>query len=101
MLKYIILGLLLLVVVFVIVVATRPANFRVVRSATIAAPPAIVFDHVSNLHRFQEWSPFAGIDPAAKLTYAGAGVRAGRQFLLGGEREGRPGQHDLHGKPAE
>lgn len=71
MLKFILLGLLGLIVVFVIVVATRPANFRVSRSATIGAPPAIIFDHVSNLHRMQEWSPFAKIDPAAKMTYSG------------------------------
>jgi hypothetical protein len=71
MLKYVFLGLLVLVVVLVIVVATRPANFRVSRSATIGAPPAIVFDHVSNLHKFQVWSPFAKIDPESKLTYAG------------------------------
>ena len=71
MLKFILLGLLGLIVIFVIVVVTRPANFRVSRSANIGAPPAIIFDHVSNLHKFQEWSPFAKIDPAAKLTYTG------------------------------
>lgn len=71
MLKVILLGLLGLIVIFVIVVATRPANFRVSRSATIGAPPAIIYDHVSNLHKMQEWSPFAKIDPAAKMTYSG------------------------------
>jgi len=71
MLKFIFLGLLGLIVIFVIVVATRPANFRVSRSATIGAPPAIIYDHVSNLHKMQEWSPFAKIDPAAKMTFSG------------------------------
>jgi hypothetical protein len=71
MLKFILLGLLVVIVVFVIVVATRPDNFRVSRSATIGAPPAVIFDHVSNLHKMQEWSPFAKIDPAAKMTFTG------------------------------
>ena len=71
MLKFILIGLAVVIVVFVIVVVTRPDNFRVARSATIGAPPAIIFEHVSNLHKFQVWSPFAKIDPASKLTYAG------------------------------
>ena len=71
MLKFVLLGLLVVVVAFVIIVATRPDNFRVSRSATIAAPPAVIFDRVSNLHKMQEWSPFAKIDPAATMTYTG------------------------------
>ena len=71
MLKFILLGLLVIVVVFVIVVATRPDHFRVSRSATVTAPPAVIFGKVSDLHKMQEWSPFAKIDPAAKMTYTG------------------------------
>ncbi len=71
MLKYILIGLLLLVAVLVLVITTRPSDFRVSRSMTIGAPPAIIFDHVSNLHLFQVWSPFAKIDPTSKVTYAG------------------------------
>jgi len=89
MLKYILLGLLLLVVVFVIVVATRPADFRVSRSATIGAPPAIIFDHVSNLHQFQVWSPFAKIDPSAKITYAGP--ESGRDASFSWDGNGQSG----------
>ncbi len=40
MLKKILIGLLVLVALFVIVVAMQPSDFRVERSATIAAPPA-------------------------------------------------------------
>lgn len=71
MLKFILLGLLLVVIIFVIVVVTRPDTFRVSRSATITAPPAVIFARVSNLHTMQEWSPFAKIDPAAKMTFTG------------------------------
>lgn len=71
MLKFILLGLLIVVVVFVIVVITRPDTFRVSRSATIGAPPSVIFGHVSDLHKMQEWSPFAKIDPSAKMTFTG------------------------------
>ncbi|MDR3402120.1 MAG: SRPBCC family protein [Chthoniobacter sp.] len=91
MLKYILLGLLLLVVVFAIVVATRPADFRVARSATIGAPPAIIFDHVSNLHQFQVWSPFAKIDPSAKLTYTGPESGQGASFSWEGNGQSGAG----------
>jgi hypothetical protein len=91
MLKFILIGLLLIIVVFVIVVATRPADFRVARSATIGAPPAIIFDHVSNLHQFQVWSPFAKIDPAAKLTYAGPESGMGASFSWAGNAQAGEG----------
>ncbi|MEP6670384.1 MAG: SRPBCC family protein [Chthoniobacter sp.] len=91
MLKYIFLGLLLLVVVLVIVIATRPANFRVSRSATIGAPPAIIYEHVSNLHQMQEWSPFAKIDPAAKMTYSGPESGLGASFSWAGNAQAGEG----------
>jgi len=39
-----------IIVVFVIIVAMRPADFRVTRTATISAPAAIVFAQVNDLH---------------------------------------------------
>ena len=39
-----------IVVVLAIVVALQPADFRVSRSATFAAPPATVFAQVNDLH---------------------------------------------------
>lgn len=47
MLKKILVALVLIIIVFVIVVATRPANFRIARSTTIAAPAELAFAQVS------------------------------------------------------
>ncbi len=91
MLKFILLGLLLLIVVFVIVVATRPDTFRVSRSATISAPPAVIFDHVSNLHKMQEWSPFAKIDPNAKMTFTGPESGKDASFAWAGNSQAGEG----------
>ena len=41
MLKFILIGLAAIVVIFLIVAAFQPADFRVIRSATITAPPEI------------------------------------------------------------
>lgn len=72
MLKKILITIVLLIVVFVIVVATRPADFRIVRSTTIAAPASVVFPHVNDLHKWDAWSPWAKKDPAMKQTHEGS-----------------------------
>ncbi len=67
-----------LVAAFVVIVLLRPSAFRVERSATIAAPPAIVFAQVDTLRNWETWSPWAKLDPEMTLTYDGppAGVGA-------------------------
>ena len=102
MLKKILLALVVLIFVFVIVVALRPADFRVARSATIAAAPAALFEQVNDLHKFQDWNPWAKIDPAAQMTYSGppSGVGAGYNWAGNSEvgegtmtiTESRPGE---------
>jgi hypothetical protein len=59
-------------------VASRPAEFRVTRSASFAAPTAVVFAQVNELKKWQAWSPWAKKDPQMKQSYEGpaAGVGA-------------------------
>ena len=79
MLTTILIGLAVIVVVFIIVVATRPADFRVTRTSTMSAPPVIVFAQVNDLHKWEAWNPWLKLDPACKMTYEGppAGIGAG------------------------
>lgn len=78
MIKKILIGLAAIIVVILIVAATRPDEFRVERSATIAATPATLFAHVNDHHKFAAWNPFMKLDPNVKNTYSGpdAGVGA-------------------------
>ena len=55
MLKKILIALAALAVVFVGYVAMQPSEFRVVRSATVAAPTPDVFAQVNNFHNWQAW----------------------------------------------
>ena len=87
MFKKILLVLAIVIVVFVIVVAMQPADFRVQRSITIAAPAATVFPHVNDLHQFQEWSPWSKIDPNAKMTYEGPAAGTGAKYHWEGNKE--------------
>jgi len=61
-----------LVGLFVVVVARRPAKFRIERSLAVAARPERVFVHVNDFRRWGAWSPWERMDPMMKKTFAGA-----------------------------
>jgi hypothetical protein len=71
MLKKILIGLAAFIAVFLIIVVTRPAKFRVERSATIAAPAMALFDQVNDHRKFAVWNPWLKLDPEVKNTYSG------------------------------
>lgn len=84
MLKKILIALVLLVAGFVAFVALQPSEFQVERTTTIAAPPTAVFAHVDDLHKWQAWSPWAKLDPNAKVGYEGAPAGKGAAFTWSG-----------------
>lgn len=85
MIKGILIALGVIVIAFVIVVAVRPAEYRIVRSATVSAPPALVFEQVNDLHKFQAWSPWAKLDPTAQGTFEGPASGTGAVFAWAGD----------------
>jgi hypothetical protein len=84
MLKKVLIALAALAVVFVGYVAMQPSEFRVVRSATVAAPTPDVFAQVNNFHNWQAWSPWAKLDPGAKATFGGPPAGPGAVFTWAG-----------------
>ncbi len=60
-----------MVLIFVVVGLLLPREVTVSRSVTIDAPPATVFEIVNSWQRFNEWSPWADIDPDTAYTYSG------------------------------
>src|SRR5256885_2151620 len=73
----ILIGVAIVVALFAVVVALRPSAFRVQRTAKIVAPPARVFARVNDLHKWEDWSPWAKIDPACRVNYDGAAAGTG------------------------
>jgi uncharacterized protein YndB with AHSA1/START domain len=68
-----ILGVVAVVIgLFTILVALRPAKFRIERSLAVAAPPERVFVHVNDFRKWEAWSPWEKMDPTMKKTFAGA-----------------------------
>lgn len=87
MIKKILLVVLILLVLFIIVVALQPSHYRIARSTTINSSPADVFAQLNDLHKFQDWSPWAKLDPEMKQTYEGAPTGAGAAYAWEGNKK--------------
>ncbi len=87
MLKTILVLLVAIIIAFAGYVALQPSEFRVARSTTIAAPAASVFGNVNDLHKWEAWSPWAKLDPNAKVGFDGATAGQGAGFTWSGNSE--------------
>ena len=68
-------------------IALQPSEFRITRSALIAAPPAAVFRLVNDFHQWGAWSPWAHLDPQMKQTFAGADTGTGAAYTWAGNNQ--------------
>src|SRR5262245_32558133 len=80
MFKKVALVLGIVVVALVALIATRPDNFKVERSAVVTAPPAIAFAQVNDFHGWAAWSPWEKLDPAMKKDFGGAPMGTGSTY---------------------
>src|SRR5271170_1839265 len=83
----ILLALAFIAIIFIVVIAGRPDDFVVSRSATIAAPPEKVFPHVNNLRQWEVWSPWAKLDPNAKNSFEGSPSGVGAVMSWDGNKK--------------
>jgi len=87
----ILIALVVVVAAFVIVVATRPAEFHIERSITVGTPPTRVFAQVNDLHAWAAWSPWEKLDPKMERTHSGAPAGPGATYAWKSE-SGKVGQ---------
>jgi hypothetical protein len=85
MLGKLLLGLVIVVVVLAIVVATRPSTFHVERSILITASPESVFAQVNDFHFWAAWSPWEKLDPKMEKTFSGPSAGAGATYAWNSE----------------
>jgi hypothetical protein len=95
MLKKILIALAVIIIAFLGVVAMQPSEFRVARTATIAAPAPVVFAQVNDFHNWEAWNPWAKLDPAMKQTYEGAPVGTGAMYTWAGNSQVGEGRMTL------
>ena len=75
--------------------ATRPDNFKVERSITVAAPAAKVFALLNDFHHFGRWSPWQKLDPAMVVTHSGAASGPGAIYTWTGNKEVGAGRMEI------
>jgi len=86
-LKRLAVGLVLLLAAFAVVVWLQPDDYRLTRSTVIAAPAAKIFPHVNDLRRWEDWSPWARLDPDATVAFEGPRAGQGAVFKWAGNHK--------------
>jgi hypothetical protein len=81
------LALAVIVLLFIVVIAGRPDEFLVSRSTAISAPPDEVFKRVNELRKWEDWSPWAKLDPHATSTFSGAAAGVGAEMAWDGNKK--------------
>lgn len=101
-LKYLGLAVLSGIVVVCVVAATRPDEFSISRSTTIAAPPSAVYANLEDFHKWQAWSPWEKMDPSMQRTFSGAEHGQGATYSWkGNDKVGEGTQTITEAKPGE
>lgn len=92
-----ILGIVVVVAIVAVLIyaSTRPDTFRVERSLAMKAPPEKIFPYLTELKRWQEWSPYEGRDPAMKRTYSGAESGKGATYEWDGDKNVGKGRMEV------
>jgi hypothetical protein len=81
------LALAVIAILFIILIAGQPDEFKVMRAAQISAPLEKVFPHVNDLHAWEAWSPWAKLDPNAKNSFEGAASGTGAAMAWSGNKK--------------
>jgi uncharacterized protein YndB with AHSA1/START domain len=76
-----------LVVAFVVFVATRPSHFHVERSTEIAAPAEKIYPLTADFHEWPKWSPWEKKDANMKKTFSGAPNGVGAIYEWEGNKD--------------
>lgn len=95
MLKKILLVLVVLIAGFLAYVATRPDEFRVERSTTVAAPASAIYPQIANFRAWEAWSPWEKLDPAMKREFGGADGEVGSTYSWSGNSDVGSGKMTL------
>ena len=70
-LKRVLLGILVVIVLVLVVGFALPRQVHIERSIVVNAPQAQLFDALDGFKRFNEFSPWAALDPNTQYSYSG------------------------------
>ena len=100
MLKKILILVLVLIAGVLVYASQQPDDFSYSRSAVINARASAVFVQVDDLRNWNEWSPWAKLDPNAKSSFEGPAAGLGAKMSWDGNMEVGKGQHEDNRKQA-
>lgn len=95
MVKTIAIAVVVLIAAILIYATTRPDNFDVQRSTSIKAPPEKIFALISDLHKWDAWSPWEKMDPSMKRTFSGAAAGKGAVYAWAGNNKVGEGRMEI------
>jgi polyketide cyclase/dehydrase/lipid transport protein len=102
MLKKIALAVTAAVAISAVVVASRPAHYKVARSAVVRAPAPAVYAQVADFHRWEKWSPWEKLDAGMEKVYSGADGAPGASYAWkGNDKVGEGRMTLLDARPHE
>lgn len=86
-LKYILIGIVALIAIFLLIGAFAPKEIKVSRSVVIKGDKAVILDQIKNLRKADVWSPWNEYDPNMKHTYAGTDGEVGSSTSWEGNKD--------------
>ncbi len=95
MLKTILIALVVVVIGILIFAATKPPTYHVERSTTIAATPEKISPLVNDFHNWDQWSPWAKLDPNMRVSYSGAPAGQGAVYEWEGNSKVGKGRMEI------
>jgi hypothetical protein len=87
MILKILIGFLFVLGLLAAYIASRPTNFRVTRSAAMAAPAAAIFSLVNDFRKWTAWSPWDKFDRTLKKSYEGPPEGVGAVYRWSGNSQ--------------
>ncbi len=91
-----------ILIALIAIVMLQPDDFRVERSAVMAAPPSAPFALVNDFHHWEQWSPWAKLDPTMKVKFEGPASGVGAIYTwIGNDEVGEGRMEILESKPHE
>jgi uncharacterized protein YndB with AHSA1/START domain len=94
--------LVLLVVGLCLVIQMQPGEFKVSRKLKIHAAAGVVYEQLTDFHKWEQWSPWANHEPETITTYSGPAAGVGASYQWVADDEESKGNMEIKAvKPAE
>jgi hypothetical protein len=83
------------IAVILILAGMKPSDFVVERSVTINTPPERIAPLINDFHNWNEWSPWAKLDPDMKTSFSGAPSGVGSVYEWEGNSKVGKGRMEI------